>query len=103
MYVAFSGDRWQIEKSPVDIGAGNLALDYSGNPHLLYRTGSPARYCSHLIYASAIAGNATSLTSNVPDNTILEVTLAAVVILTIIVIATALQRNRLKNRRKINT
>ena len=62
MYAAFSGRAWNIQKidsssdlGPYGLGAGEpcyLALDSSGNPHISFRTASPMRYTSNLMYAS---------------------------------------------------
>ena len=56
MYASYSGSDWNIQSCPG--GPCDLALDASGNPHLSYRTYSPMRYTSDLVYAAA---NLTSL------------------------------------------
>jgi hypothetical protein len=60
MYVAYSGRTWNIKTLDSNIEVGNLALDSSGNPHLLYRAYSPARFSSKLMYATATGVPSTS-------------------------------------------
>jgi hypothetical protein len=102
MYVTYSANKWQNITLPSGVVAGNLALDSSGNLHLLYRTEAPARFSSHLMYAFATAEITSSTMSNAQDNTVLEATISAVLVLAVIVTATIWQRNHVKSKRANN-
>ena len=68
MYAAYSGNTWKIQKLPSDLEVGNLALDSNGNPHLLFRAYSPARYSSELMYATATGTMDTTSSTETASN-----------------------------------
>jgi hypothetical protein len=84
MYVVNSGSIWNIQTLDSNIEVGNLALDSSGNPHIICRAYSPARYSSKLMYATATE------TTQTPSPTVptfpLVLTLTAVIIATIVAV-----------------
>jgi hypothetical protein len=90
MYLAYSGNIWENQTLASNISVGDLALDSSDNPHLLFRTYSPARYESHLMYANATEATLSPTTSMLNANVaqilliITSVTVSVVVIVSLL-------------------
>ena len=104
MYVAYSGNIWEIQTLASNIGVGDLALDSSGNPHLLFRTYSPARYSNHLMYATVTETTQTP-SPTVPETTnftvAAEAIIASVFVLAFVVVSLLLYKRHRKTHNSI--
>jgi len=98
IYATYSGSNWKLQTLPSDVEAGDLALDQNGNPHLSYRTYSPKRYITNLMYANATEAASPDVL-HVPDYAILAV-VSVVVVVVLVVVAGAFvwkKKTRLRN------
>jgi hypothetical protein len=86
IYATYYGSNWKLQTLPSDVEAGDLALDQNGSPHLSYRTYSPKRYITNLMYANATetASSSTDV-PNIPDYAILAVVSVVVVVIAVVV------------------